>query len=146
MSKRLDVLTAVKELARRAAPHSVVRGMTAEEAKPTTVDALGMVIVRSGDPGDPEIDLSPPTYWWEHRIPIELAGYGAGTKSSQQVLDDMLMGFDREIRADPTLGGLCNYLDADAPSDGEVEVRGAGAVGWADFAIIAFYSTSSALG
>ncbi len=146
MSKRLDVLTAVKALAKRAAPHSVVRGMTAEEAKPTTVDALGMVIVRSGDPGDPEIDLSPPTYWWEHRIPVELAACGTPAKSSQEVLDDMLMGFAREIAADPTLGGLCIDLDADAPSDGEAETRGAGAIGWADFAIIALYSTTSPLG
>lgn len=146
MSKRVDVLDAVKALAKRAVPHAVVRGMSTDEAKPMAVDPLGMVIVRSGDPGDPEVDLCPPTYWWEHRIPIELAAYATPARTSQQVLDEMLTGFDREIRADRTLGGLCLYLDAEAPSDGESEVTGGKAVGWADFAIIASYSTTSPLG
>jgi len=146
MSKRVDVLAAVKALIQDALPGATVKGMSAEEAKPETVGPLGMVIVRSGDPGQPEVDLSPPTYWWEHNIPVEVAAYQSSWQTSQQVLDDMLTAIGAALIADRTLGGLCLWLDAEAPTDGETEIRGAAAIGWADFAIVATYSTNSPLG
>lgn len=146
MRKRLAVLTAVKAMIARALPGADVRGMDNEEAKPARVGPLGMCIVRSGDPGPPDVDLSPAVYWWEHRIPVELASYQSAGKTSQEALDDMIAAIDAERRADITLGGLCNYLDAEPPSDGEIDKTGAVPVGWADFAIIASYSTDSPLG
>lgn len=146
MTKRVEVLSAVKALVQLALPGASVRGMSAEEAKPETVGPLGMAIVRSGDPGEPDIDLSPATYWWEHSIPIELAGYQSAGRSSQEALDDMVAAIWAGIVADRSLGGLCTWLDAEAPTDGETDLRGAKPLGWADFNIIASYSTDSPIG
>jgi hypothetical protein len=146
MSKRVDVLEAVKRLIQAALPDAVVIGMDTEEAKPTEVGPGGLAIVRAGDPGDPEIDLSPRLYWYEHSIPIELAAYGAADRGSQRVLDEQLGRIGQAIEANRTLGGLGIWLDASAPIEGEVDKAGAVPVGWADFVITASYSTTSPLG
>ena len=43
--------------------------------------------------------------------------------------------------ADRSLGGLCFWLDAEAPTDDEAD-----GLGFADFTIVASYSTISPLG
>ncbi len=146
MRKRVAVLAAVKEMIAQALPGADVRGMSVEESRPARVSPLGMVIVRSGDPGTPEVDLSPPTYWWEHRIPIEMAAYETPNVTAQIALDTMIGAIDAVMRGDRTLGGLAIYLDAEPPADGEIEKTGAESIGWADFAIIVSYSTDSPLG
>ena len=146
MSKRTDVLAAIKRLIQTALPDAQVIGLDDEEAKPEAVGPGGLVIVRSGMPGDPEVDLSPPTWWWEHVVPIEVAAYGEPGRRAQLVLDDMIGRIDVARHADPYLGGLCSYLDATAPIDGEADHDGAVPVGWADFNLIPFYSTTSPLG
>lgn len=40
---------------------------------PEKVPAAGLVILRDGDPGQPEVWLSPPGYYLEHRAEIEVA-------------------------------------------------------------------------
>lgn len=140
MSKRFDVGVALKALIEAALPNSKVRGMEPDEAKPSSVDDFGLVVVRSGDPGTPDIDLSPPTYWYEHQFPIEIAA------RTREQLDTMMVAIGNAIIADRFLGGLCTYLDAEAPVDGEMQTVGAAALSWADFTIIATYSTTSPLG
>lgn len=145
-SRRVEVAEALKLLVARALPGATVKGMVAEEAKPSRVDALGLAIVRSGDPGPPDIDLSPPAYNYEHDFPVELAAQETATHTSQQILDDMMLAIGAAIAADRMLGGLCTWLDAEAPTDGEAETGGAAAIGWAEFRIVASYTTTSPLG
>lgn len=146
MSKRLAVLEAIKRLIQTALPDAQVIGLDDEEAKPEAVGPGGLVIVRSGMPGDPDIDLSPPTWWWEHVVPIEIAAYGEPGRRAQIVLAEMIGRIDVARQADPYLGGLCVHLDATMPVDGEQNVPGAVPVGWADFNLVPFYSTTSPLG
>lgn len=145
MSKRLDVLTAVKDLVQAALPGADVRGMNTDEAKPERVGPTGMVIVRSGDPGTPDIDLSPPLYNYEHSIPVEVAAFKSGALTAQAAMDAMMVAIGEAIEADRTLGGLVDYLDAEMPTDGETDTRGAQPVGWADFTLVATYSTTNPL-
>lgn len=146
MSKHEEVEDAVKALVKRALPVATVIGMDLEEAKPTMIGELGQVIVRSGDPGEPEVDLSPPTWWWERSFPIELAAKDEPSRPAKTVLAAMAMAIGAEIAADPYLAGLCSWLDASAPVSGEVDQRGAAPIAWCDFAILASYSTTSPLG
>lgn len=139
MATRLQVLAAVKALVQAAVPAADVRGMSTDEAKPVEVGPDGMVIVRSGDPGQPDIDLSPPAYNYDHTIPIELGAY------SKDVLIAMIVAIGASILADRHLGGLCTWLDAEAPTDGESDSSGASPMGWAEFPIIASYTTSNPL-
>lgn len=146
MSKHQEVADAVKALVKRALPMATVIGMDLEEAKPTMIGELGQAIVRSGDPGDPEIDLSPPTWWWDRSFPIELAAKNEPSRPAREVLAEMARDVGDAIQADPYLGGLCMWLDASPPVSGEVDHRGAAPIAWTDFAIIASYSTTSPLG
>jgi hypothetical protein len=146
MSHRLDVLTAIKALIVATRPQADVRGMTDEQVKPDEVGEGGAATVESGDPGEPSIDMSPPTYWWDHGVPVELVSYPAGGLTSQQILDDWLILIGRAVEADRTLGGRCSYLDLSAPTTGFAAVAGTATLGWAAFTITASYSTTSPLG
>ena len=146
MSKHQAVAAAVKALVKAALPVARVTGMDLNDAKPTRIDDLGEAIVRSGDPGEPEIDLSPPTWWWERSFPVELAAKDEPGRPAQEVLAEMAMRVGTAIAVDPYLGGLCTWLDATAPVDGEADERGAVPIAWTDFAIVASYSTTSPLG
>lgn len=146
MSKRLDVLQALRRLIETALPGVEVLGLDGQEDAPARIGPLGRAVVRSGDPGDPEIDLSPLIYNYEHRIPIELTAYRTGALTNEQVVDQMAKNIGAEIQADRFLGGLVDYLDAVAPTTEAIAVDGAVPARGADLIVIATYSTTSLLG
>lgn len=62
-----------------ASLHSLLSGAMLPGAKvlrnailPEKGPAAGVVILRDGDPGQPEVWLSPPGYYYEHRAEIEV--------------------------------------------------------------------------
>ncbi|MDZ4097968.1 MAG: hypothetical protein U1E13_04610, partial [Methylophilaceae bacterium] len=66
-SKRETILAALlARLQTLAAP--VLRGDVLPERIPST----GLLILRDGKPGDPEVTLSPVTYFYEHRAELEV--------------------------------------------------------------------------
>jgi hypothetical protein len=69
-SKRELVLQGLKRLITSALPSAeVVRNL----AKPERIPKGGLVVIRDGDSGEPEIVLSPLTYIFSHRVTIEIA-------------------------------------------------------------------------
>ena len=141
-SKREQVLDAVKSLLVSALPNADVRRNL---AKPERISPGGLVVVRDGDPGDPEVMLSPLVYVYSHRIPIELAAYETSSQTPEQVLDEMLGAIGVAVSGDRTLGGLCDFIEAQALATDDVETAGARAGRWADAAIVAVYGTSDPL-
>lgn len=141
-SKREQVLDAIKALLSSALPNADVRRNL---AKPERIPPGGLVVVRDGDPGEPEVMLSPLVYVYSHRIPIELAAYETSSQSPEQVLDEMLGSIGVAVSGDRTLGGLCDFIEAQAPATDDVETAGARAGRWADAAIVAVYGTSDPL-
>ncbi len=141
-SKREQVLDAVKALLSSALPTADVRRNL---AKPERIPPGGLVVVRDGDPGDPEVMLSPLVYVYTHRIPIELAAYETSSQSPEQVLDEMLGSIGVAVSGNRTLSGLCDFIEAQAPTTDDVETAGARAGRWADAAIVAVYGTPDPL-
>jgi len=141
-SKREQVLDAVKALVAAALPNADVKRNL---AKADRIPPGGLVIVRDGEPGEPEVMLSPLTYIYTHRIPIEVAAYETSTKPREQVIDEMLGAIGTAVAADRTLGGLCDFIEAEAPVTDDVETAGARAGRWADAAIVAVYGTTDPL-
>lgn len=141
-SKREAVLAGVLALLRSALPSAEVRRNL---AKPERIPPGGLAIVRDGDPGEPEVLLSPLTYLYTHRIPVEIAARESGTQSREQVLDIMLAAIGAAVAADRTLGGLCDFIEAEAPATADIDAAGAQTVRWADAAIVASYGTSDPL-
>jgi len=138
MSKREQVIEAIVALVVAALPSATVER---NAAKPERIPPGGIVIVRDGDPGEPEVLLSPLTYLYTHRITVEIAARESGTQSREQVLDIMLAAIGAAVAADRTLGGLCDFIEVEAPATADIEASGAQPVRWADAAIVATYAT-----
>lgn len=147
MSKRLDVLAALKARIEAALPQAKVLGLDGHEAAPASVPEHGLVVIRTGDPGPPvEVTMSPLTYWWEHAIPVEVSAVRAAGLTSEQTLDLMLIAIGAAIAADRTLGGLCEWLEPSAAGTGDIYADGGGLPPrGADITITASYSTPNPL-
>ncbi|MBB4154176.1 hypothetical protein GGQ80_002086 [Sphingomonas jinjuensis] len=145
MSKRLDVLAAVRAMVKAALPGADVVGLNGDDAAPARVKDGGRVVVRSGDPGDAEVDLSPLAYNYRHPIPIEIIGYKTSSRSAEEVLDAMMEAIGTAIEADRTLGGLCDWLEPTAPGTDDIYTDGAAVPRGADLLIVASYSTPNPL-
>jgi hypothetical protein len=141
-SKREQVLDAVKALVAAALPDADVKRNL---AKADRIPPGGLVIIRDGDAGEPEVMLSPLTYIYTHRIPIEVAAYETPSKTREQVLDEMLGAIGVAVTGDRTLGGLCDFIETEAPATDDVETAGARPGRWADAAIVAVYATTDPL-
>jgi hypothetical protein len=141
-SKREQVLEAIKALVASALPSAEVKRNL---DKPERIPPGGLVIIRDGDPGEPEVLLSPLTYIYEHRVPIEIAAFASASLTREQALDQMLAIVGAAVAGDRTLGGLCEFLETEAPTSDDLETAGAISGRWADAAIIASYATANPL-
>lgn len=145
MSKRLDVLKALKLLTAVAVPLAEVVALDGEEAAPARIPPNGRIVIRTGDPGEPEIDLSPLAYNWSHRIPIEFIAVETPTLTSEEALDAMLVRFGAAVAADRQLGGLCDWLGIAAPGTEDIYTEGAEPPRGAEIVLTATYVTDSEL-
>jgi hypothetical protein len=116
-----------------------------EAPLPETVATGGLIILRDGDPGDPEVVLSPVTYLWEHQTEIEvILQRGQGDDSA--ALDALLMTVGGALAADRSLGGLAEWLDWGAPKTSGLAIDGAAALRGATVPITIHYGSSDPLG
>ena len=51
-----------------ALPATALRG----DVLPERIPATGLIILRDGKPGEPEVTLSPLTYFYQHRAELEV--------------------------------------------------------------------------
>ena len=120
-SKRELVLAALHaRLQTLAAP--VLRGDVLPERIPPT----GLIILRDGKPGDPEVTLSPLAYFYEHRAELEVViQAGAGRDA---LFDALTASIGIALASDRTLGGLCDWIEAEAPEPVDLPIEGAAAL------------------
>lgn len=144
MTKQRDVLLAVKALVAAALPGAKLQGFDQDASKPDKIASPGgLVIGDPGDPGEPEVDLSPPAYNYRHTIWLDVAAAnGAGGAD----LDAMLTPIGAAVAADRTLGGLCDYVDCGAAELGSREGEMVTGINWAGVPIICEYVTENPLG
>jgi hypothetical protein len=147
VTKRLRVLYAIKALVQSALPGVEVLGLENEGAPPERIPPTGRIVIRAGDPGDPEIDLCPPTYNYLHQIPIEAAFLADPILqlTAEEVLDANIERLSDAIKADRTVGGEVAYLDGYSPETGDLYVPGAVIPRAADLVLSAAYSTPDPL-
>jgi len=140
-SRRETILAALFETLRSTLTASVRRN----EALPEKVPSAGLVIVRDGELGEPEVLLSPVSYLWRHRAPLDVVVGGATQAERDAALDTLLIAIDPVIDANRTLGGLVDYLEIGTPSFEMVPIEGAAPVKGAVVPLILHYETSSPL-
>ena len=121
VSRREQVLSAVFACL-QVIPLVTVRR---NEALPVNVPADGLVILRDGDPGEPDVMLNPRTAYYSHRAEIEafvtqpLGGCGEVT------LDDLMGAIGTALAADTSLGGLAETLSCSASEVSVLAIEGA---------------------
>ena len=117
----------------------VLRG----DVLPERIPATGLIILRDGKPGDPEVTLSPLTYFYEHRVELEVviqAGTGRDT-----LFDALTADIGTALAVDRTLGGLCDWVEAEAPEPVDLPIEGAAALKAAEITVELHYATSDPL-
>jgi hypothetical protein len=107
---RETILIALADLLRMVLHVSVLRG----EVLPERVPSSGLVILRDGQPGEPEVTLSPLRYNYQHRAELEVV-VQAGTGRAS-AFDTLIAAIGTALEADRTLGGLCDWVDPEAPA------------------------------
>lgn len=85
----------------------------------------GVVIVRDGDPGPPSITL-PLTYHYDHTVEVEI--YVQAATDRQTGADTIKAAIGAAVAADRTLGGLCDWIDAQPASSDDLPIEGAEAL------------------
>lgn len=139
MSVRLTVIEAVAAMVRGALPSADVLGLDDNVSAPGRLLPGGRVVVRSGAPGAPEIDLSPRRYNYSHRIPVEIDA------ASEAQLDAMVVAIGEAIETDRTLGGVVEWVDGEAPETEDIEIDAAKAPRGTELILVAMYATANPL-
>jgi len=121
-----------------ALPATVLRG----DVLPERVPAAGLMILRDGEPGEPEVTLSPLRYHYQHRAEIETVVQGAARDAT---FDTLCASIGAAIATDRTLGGLCDWVEAEAPRPVDLAVDGAASLKAAVIPVMLHYSTADPL-
>jgi hypothetical protein len=137
-SARETILTALHaRLQILATP--VLRG----DVLPERIPATGLIILRDGKPGEPEVTLSPLTYFYEHRAELEVV-IQAGSRRDA-LFDALTAEVGAALAADRTLDGLCDWVEAEAPEPVDLPIEGATALKAAVITIVLHYATPDPL-
>ena len=110
---------------------------------PERIPASGLIILRDGKPGEPEVTLSPLTYFYEHRAELEVVIQAGGGRDA--LFDALTASIGAALAADRTLGGLCDWVEAEVPEPVDLPIECAAALKAAVITIVLHYTTSDPL-
>ena len=112
---------------------------------PKKVPDNGLIIVRDGDPGEPDVSLSPTIYHYEHIADVEVL-YKGDPASRDSSWDDLVASIGTAIAGDSTLGGTVELAEVGRPEDAGI-IGGEGSAGTkgGTIPITLFYSTQTPL-
>ena len=138
LSARETILTAL--YARLSMlPARALRGDVLPERIPTE----GLLILRDGEPGEPEVTLSPLRYHYQHQAEIEAVVQGPDRDAD---FDTLTASIGAALTEDRTLGGLCDWVEAEAPQPVDLPVDGGASLKAALITTVLQYSTQDPLG
>lgn len=139
-ANRETILTALADILRTIPHVSVLRG----DVLPERIPPAGLMILRDGEPGEPGVTLSPLVYHYQHRAELEVI-VQSGT--ARDALFDQLIGrIGAAIAADRTLGGLCDWVEPEAPEPVDLPVEGGSSLKAAVVPMLLHYATTDPLG
>ena len=113
------------------------------EVLPERIPTAGLIILRDGQPGEPEVTLSPLRYHYQHRAELEVV-VQAGTGRAS-AFDTLIAAIGTALETDRTLGGLCDWVEPEAPASVDLPIDGAAALKAAVIPVILHYSTADQL-
>lgn len=141
MSRRENILAALYQTLDTA----LVANVRRNEVLPEKVPAAGLVILRDGDPGEPDVTLNPRTEFYAHRVEIEAYMPCDPNGGGEAALDALLGAIGAALQNDVSLGGLAENLIPSALETGALAIEGAASVLTARFVITVEYLVSDPL-
>jgi hypothetical protein len=141
-SKAEQVLDALKGLLETVPNASVERN----SALPEKVPDGGLIILRDGDPGEPEQALGGfGSTYYEHAVEIEVYVEEGNAAARDSASDALLQQIGVALETDPTLGGLAFGLTYGRPEPSIEAVAGAPAIKTATLTVTVDYETAAPL-
>jgi hypothetical protein len=125
-----------------AIPLAVVKR---NEALPQAVSATGLVILRDGDPGEPDVTLNPVHLFYSHRAEIEAFVSPPAGGGGEALLDALLGEVGAALAADRSLGGLAENLTWSAPEISVLAIESAAPILCARIIVTLEYLTADPL-
>lgn len=111
---------------------------------PDRIPSAGLLILRDGDPGDPETLLSPTHYIFQHVAEVDVLVEGRANVR-EATFDALKQSVAAAVAADRTLGGLCDWIETVAPAPLELPLEGADAIKGATIGVVLHYQTDDPL-
>ena len=114
-----------------------------DEVLPERIPVAGLIILRDGQPGEPEVTLSPLRYHYQHRAELEVVVQAPNGRAT--AFDSLIASIGAALEADRTLGGLCDWVEPEAPASVDLPVEGAAALKAAVITVVLHYTTTGPL-
>jgi hypothetical protein len=114
-----------------------------DEVLPERIPPAGLIILRDGQPGEPKVTLSPLRYHYQHGAELEVIVQAA--KDRATAFDTLVASICTALEADRTLGGLCDWVEPEAPSSVDLPIEGAAALKAALITVVLHYTTTGSL-
>jgi hypothetical protein len=114
-----------------------------DEVLPERIPTAGLIILRDGQPGEPEVTLSPLRYHFQHRAELEVVVQAPNGRAS--AFDTLIAAIGTAIETDRTLGGLCDWAEPEAPASVDLPIEGAAALKAAVITVVLHYTTTGPL-
>jgi hypothetical protein len=141
-SKAKQILDAIKALL-ETIPDAVVER---NSALPEKIPGGGLIIVRDGDPGEPEEALGGfGSTYYQHTVEVEVYVEEGDASARDAAFDALLQQIGAALEADPTPGGLVFGLTYGRPEPSIEAVAGAPAIKSATLTVTIDYESSAPL-
>jgi len=137
-TSRESILTALHNLL-QALPTTTLR----DEVLTERIPAAGLIILRDGQPGEPEVTLSPLRYHYQHRAELEVVVQATNGRAS--AFDSLIAAIGTALETDRTLGGLCDWVEPEASASVDLPIEGAAALKAAVITVVLHYTTTGPL-
>lgn len=114
-------------------------------ALPERVSDQAMAILRDGEMGEPEVSLSPLTFYWQHQVAIELFVADVDASARDVRMDGLLGELAALVETDRTLGGVIEYAEIGPPKFDELAPDGSSGIKACLLPVVLHYSSSGPL-
>lgn len=141
MSVRENVLAAFHARLASVADATVLRNA----ALPAEIPAGGLIVMRDGNAGAPDITLNPVTMYFAHAIEIEAFVTQPVGGGGEAALDALLTRVATALAADRTLGGQVEWMMWAAPETTGIAIEGGAPVMAATTTVVVEYLVSDPL-
>ena len=120
--------------------------VTRNESVPVKIPAGGLLALFDGIPGEPDVVLSPTTYYYEHRAEIEVIVQNKSAATRDTALDTLLTAISTAVNADTTLSSAVDLARLEAPEFEDTgDIEGADDLKAAIVPVILHYNTTDPL-